>query len=542
MLVIINGVEEIEVLIDSGASSNFMHQETAEKLGLELQDQREPQPVEDIQGKPLGWINKYVRVHIRVLTHQEAINFNIILLGVHKLVLGLPWLQKHDPEIKWTERKIRFNSPFCKTNCIRKAFPKLAKTKLTEQILEEDKVKDMTLNNIQEYPIEHHKSGQGGNLLGVPIEYHNFADVFDLKEARMMPAERGIWNFKIDFIEGWEDKLPRVTKRYQLMNKEQKLEEETIKELLEAGMICPSMSPIAAPCFFVPKKDRMKCHVVDWQGINAITIGDAHPLPIMDNLLDLVKGSKIMSKLDLTASYNQIPIREQDRWKTAFISSLGLFEFNIMHFGFKNAPAHMQRFMQHTLSPVYHKTVRVYLDNIPVFSQSKENHIETMKRVLQLLRENKLFAKAKKCEFHKMEMELLGVKVTTKGFEMEDKKVTEVQQWKPPKNIKGIRSFLGFCNFYQRFIKNFSIIARPLHDLKQKNYPWRWTGKEQTAFDTLKTAVTSKPVLNHVNQILPFRMEMDASNTAYGAVLSQKQPEEPRHPVAYMLKSMTALE
>ena len=165
-----------------------------------------------------------------------------------------------------------------------------------------------------------------------------------------------------------------------------------------------------------------------------------------------------------------------------------------------------------------------------------------MKRVLQLLRRNGLYTKAKKCKFHRKEMELLGVKVTTKGFEMEDKKVTEVQEWKPPKNVKGIRSFLGFCNFYQRFIKNFSLIARPLHDLERKNVPWKWTENEQKAFETLKKAVTLKPVLNHVDQGLPFRMETDASNSAYGAVLSQKQPEEPQHPVAYMSKSMTAPE
>jgi hypothetical protein len=262
----------------------------------------------------------------------------------------------------------------------------------------------------------------------------------------------------------------------------------------------------------------------------------------MDNLLDLARGSKIMSKLNLTASYNQIPIREQDRWKTAFISSQGLFEFNVMHFGFTNALLHMQRFMQHTLSPVQQEMVRVYLDNILVFSTGKSTHIETMRKVFKILRENKLFVKAKKCEFHQKEMELLGIRVTTEGFEMEDKKVTEVQQWKPPRNVKGIQSFLGFCNFYRRFIRNFSLIARPLHNLEQKNHPWRWTETEQKAFDTLKEAVTSKPVLAHADPMQPFRMETDASNSAYGAVLSQKSPEGTRHPVAYMSKSMTAPE
>jgi hypothetical protein len=213
-------------------------------------------------------------------------------------------------------------------------------------------------------------------IKGVPKEYHDFKDVFDLQEARKMPKDRGVWNFKIDFVEGWENKLPKPAKRYRLSMEEQELEKETIKELLEAGMIRPSTSPIAAPCFFVPKKDGTKRHVVDWRGINSITMKDAHPLPIMDDLLDLARGSKVMSKLDLTASYNQIPIREQDRWKTAFISSQGLFEFNVMHFGFANAPPHMQRFMQHTLSPVYHEMVRVYLDDIPVFSKGTPAHIK----------------------------------------------------------------------------------------------------------------------------------------------------------------------
>jgi len=178
--------------------------------------------------------------------------------------------------------------------------------------------------------------------------------------------------------------------------------------------------------------------------------------------------------------------------------------------------------MQHTLSPVSAEMVSVYLDDIPAFSENRLAHVATMRQVLGILRENKLFAKAKKCEFHKKEMELLGIRVTTEGFEIEDKKLTEVRQWQPPRNVKGVWSFLGFCNFYRRFIKNFSLIARPLHNLEQKNYPWRWAAKEQEAFNRLKKAVTEKAVLQHIDPDLPFRMETDASNTAYGAVLSQK--------------------
>ena len=591
----INKETEVKALIDSGASSNFMHEETARKIGAKLTKREEPQPVKDIQGKTLGWIDSYAKVTMNIDSHKEEIKFYIIPLGIHGLVLGLPWLQKHDPEIKWSERKLRLNSSYCKQNCIKKGSRDqgtkgkgvpLAQKRLENLELEDDEIDDFTLNVLQHSPIEYHESGRNSeqknptechgsgrnkepkspieyhdsgknsetmNLLkyhetrkeqkedlqGVPVAYHDFEDVFDLQRARRMPEDRGLWNFKIEFIDGWEDKLPKTAKGYRLTQEEQRLEQETIDELLESGMISPSQSPVGAPCFFVGKKDGTKRYVVDWRGINKITIRDVHPLPIMDDLLDLAKGSRIMSKLDLTASYNQIPIREEDRWKTAFISRGTLYEFNVMHFGFVNAPAHMQRFMQHTLAPVHSELVRVYLDDIPVFSPNEKTHVETMRRVLQILRNKRLYAKAKKCEFHKKEMELLGVRVSTKGFKMEDKKVTQVREWKPPKNVKGVRSFLGFCNFYRRFIKNFSLMARPLHDLEQKNHPWRWTEKEQGAFEKLKKAVTSEPVLKHVDQSLPFRLETDASNVAYGAVLSQKEPDQPRHPVAYMSKSMT---
>jgi len=162
----------------------------------------------------------------------------------------------------------------------------------------------------------------------------------------------------------------------------------------------------------------------------------------------MAQGASIMSKFDLTASYNQIPIWEEDRWKTAFITSRGLFEFNVMHFGFCNTPAHMQRFMEHVLQPVEHRNVRVYLDDIPIFSKTKDEHIHTLKMTLHLLREEHLFAKAKKCEFLLSEIDLLGVKVSIHRFRMEEKKITQVREWKPPRSIRGIREFLRFMNFY----------------------------------------------------------------------------------------------
>jgi hypothetical protein len=271
-------------------------------------------------------------------------------------------------------------------------------------------------------------------------------------------------------------------------------------------------------------------------------IKDAYPLPLLDNLLDMAQGAIVMSKFDLTASYNQIPIQQQDRWKTTFITSQGLFKFNVMHFGFSNTPPHMQRYMEHILQPVEHRNIQVYLDDIPAFLKTREEHIQTLKMVLQWFREEKLFAKAKKCEFLLPEIDLLGVKVSVKGFCMEEKKVTQVREWKPPKNMQGVREFLGFINFYHRFIKGFAQMVRPLHDLTMKETPWTWESKQNKAFEQLKEAVTSEPVLKYANPREQFRMETDTSNFAYRAILSQKQPTGKRHPVAYMSKSMTPAE
>ena len=155
----------------------------------------------------------------------------------------------------------------------------------------------------------------------MPKELFEYLDVFNDRKAKEMPQDRGEWNFQIEFIEGWEKKLPKPAKRYHLTEAEQQAEIETLQELQDARMIQPSRSPVTAPTFFVPKKDGSKQYVVNWRGINAITIKDAYPLPLLDDLLDMAQGATIMSKFDLTASYNQIPIREEDRWKTVFLMS-----------------------------------------------------------------------------------------------------------------------------------------------------------------------------------------------------------------------------
>src|SRR5258706_11928607 len=210
-----------------------------------------------------------------------------------------------------------------------------------------------------------------------------------------------------------------------------------------------------------------------------------------------------------------------------------------------NAPACLQRYMDHILTPLIYKQpqqVTVYMDDIGSFAQDKEDVVKLNRQILKILGGVGLYCKSSKCDFHKDEIELLGVTVNGKGFGLEEKKVTDVRNWPVPKNIKQLKGFIGFCNFYCQFLKNFSIVARPLHELDKKGVTWKWEKTQQDAFDALKDLILSEPCLAHADLDKSFRMQMDTLAYAYGAALSQKQQDGKYHPVAFMSKSMLPAE
>lgn len=235
-------------------------------------------------------------------------------------------------------------------------------------------------------------------------------------------------------------------------------------------------------------------------------------------------------------------IREGDEWKTAFRTRFGLFEFKVMSFGLCNAPAVFQRLMNEALAPVLDISATNYLDDTLSYADSLPKHIETNQTILSQYRKYKLMCHAKKCEFHKKEIEWLGVHASEKGFEMDKWKVEAIRDWKEPRTLTELRSFLGFINFYQRFVKDFSKVARPLHNLEMKDVKFTWSEECQEAFDTLKTIVSTAPVLIHANPDRPYTLETDASDYVYGAILSQKYTDGKLHPIAFLLKLMSPTE
>src|SRR6204780_4517697 len=253
--------------------------------------------------------------------------------------------------------------------------------------------------------------------------------------------------------------------------------------------------------------------------------------------MDKLKGAKHFTKLDVRWGYNNIRIKLGDKWKAAFKTNRGLYEPTVMFFGMCNSPATFQAMMDSIFTDmIKNNYVIVYMDNILIFAKTEEELERQTKNVLLRLRENNLFLKPKKCEFHKLKIEYLGMIIEEGKMSMDPVKLGGIQNWPIPTTVKEIRAFLGFGNFYRKFIRGFSDLAKPLNDLLKKDVKFVWDNETQQAFDKLKICFTEEPVLMMPDHSKPFQIESDASKYASGAVLTQTNNNGDRHPVAFYSK------
>ena len=259
--------------------------------------------------------------------------------------------------------------------------------------------------------------------------------------------------------------------------------------------------------------------------------------------MDKLKGAKYFTKLDVQWGYNNIRIREGDEWKAAFKTNRGLFEPTVMFFGMCNFPATFQSMMDSIfIEEIEEGVTIVHMDDILTYATTLELLEKYTKRVLQKLWDNDLFLKAKKCEFNKTKMEYLGLVVKEEKISTDPVKVKGFADWPILTCVKNVRSFLGFGNFYRKFIPGFSTLAAPLDALLKKDTAFQWTENTQQSFNTLKQKLTSSPVLMMPDQTQPFQIECDASKYASGAVLTQQDNNGDRHPVAFLSKTFSETE
>jgi hypothetical protein len=294
-----------------------------------------------------------------------------------------------------------------------------------------------------------------------------------------------------------------------------------LQDLLNKGFIRPSCSPWGAPVLFVKKKDGSFRLCVDYRQLNKITVKNKYPLPRIDDLFDQLQGSQCFSKIDLRSGYHQLKIKDEDISKTAFRTRYGHYEFLVMSFGLTNAPAAFMDMMNRIFKPFLDQFVVVFIDDILVFSKSKDEHEQHLRLILQTLREHKLYAKFSKCEFWLDSVAFLGHVVSKDGVSLDPQKVEAIQKWPRPTSVTEIRSFLGLAGYYRRFIKDFSKISAPLTKLTQKHVVFQWNELCENSFQQLKDCLTSAPVLALPSSGGGYAVYCDASRIGLGCVLMQ---------------------
>ncbi|GJW60411.1 putative reverse transcriptase domain-containing protein [Tanacetum coccineum] len=262
---------------------------------------------------------------------------------------------------------------------------------------------------------------------------------------------------------------------------------------------------------------------IDYRELNKLTVKNRYPLPRIDDLFDQLQGSSVYSKIDLRSGYHQLRVREEDILKTAFRTRYGHYEFQVMPFGLTNAPAVFMDLMNRVCKPYLDKFVIVFIDDILIYSKSKQEHEEHLKIILELLKKEELYAKFSKCEFWIPKVQFLGHVIDSEGIHVDPAKIESIKDWTSPKSPTEIRQFLGLAGYYRRFIEGFSKIAKPMTKLTQKKVKFEWGDKQEAAFQLLKQKLCSAPILALPEGSEDFIAYCDASKKGLGAVLMQRE-------------------
>ncbi|WVZ80118.1 hypothetical protein U9M48_027621 [Paspalum notatum var. saurae] len=340
--------------------------------------------------------------------------------------------------------------------------------------------------------------------------------------------------FAIDLVPGT---APIAKAPYRMSGKEYDELKKQLDDLLEKGLIRCSISPWGAPVLFVKKRDGTMRLCIDYRELNAVTLKSKCPLPRIDALLDQLKGARYFSKIDLRSGYHQMKIREEDIPKTAFVTRYGHHEFTVVSSGLTNAPAYFMNMMNLIFKEELDQFVMVFTDDILIYSKTREQHEKHLRAVLEKLRRNQLYGKFSKCEFWLKKVAMLRHVLIAEGVSVDPEKIEAVSNWKTPRNVTEIRSFLGLAKYYRRFIENFSKIAKPMTELLKDKVSFEWNDKREKSFQCLKDKLTTTPVLTLPDLRKDFVVYCDASRQGLGCVLMQDN-----HVISYASRQLRAHE
>lgn len=551
----INDIIFASTLIDTGCLSyGLCDSHFAQKNNL-VRLKINPREVVGFDGKVASSVNEVAIVDIDLDGHRQSKVFLYIApLGQYDMILGMPWIISQDVRINGprSEMEIRSTGIIVRS---KNTVPNNQKTLETQYTLTQVSAitfKQLTKNHPKNKGVQVFAASMAdiNKALAVkkrtdpssvlPIHYHDFLDVFDYKKSESLPPLRGKGvdhAIDIEIQNGQEAKVPWGP-LYSMSREELLVLRKTLSELLDKGFIRVSNSPAAAPVLFVKKPGGGLRFCVDYRGLNQITRKDRYPLPLIYETLRNVSKAKWYTKLDVIAAFHKIRIAEGDEWKTAFRTRYGLYEWLVTPFGLANAPSTFQKYINWTLRDYLDVFCSAYVDDILIYSSgSRTEHQGHVRKVLNRLREAGLQIDIDKCEFETKATKYLGFVIDVDhGLKMDPEKVKAIENWEAPTSVKGVRGFLGFANFYRRFIQKFADIARPLTELTRKDSKFQWNSEADQAFNKLKQIFLSAPALGQFDYDKPTRIETDSSGWCTGGTLQQLNDKGVWVPCAFFSK------
>ena len=597
------GPKTTTCLVDTGASACFISRQWA--LDHQLpRIKTSPIRLTLADGNVVESLTEAVELPVTHGSHTSTVLCYVASIGRYNLILGMNWMDCHNPAFSFgTERSMTFDSPHCHLNCLHggmtetvygdRRLPDSHTRKLDkdtaimmmsahaayltakrhpEQIIwvephhweklgkppKDDcgyeafrddiaRCAGMSQDDFDKYMEKHEKAEMTDEELKKLVPdwlYSKMKEIFSLRLANHLPPRRPGIDHVID-VEASKPPRPHI---YGLTRQETEAVKKYIDEMMGKGFIRPSSSPYASPVLVVKKPGGGLRICVDYRGLNAVTKKNRNAPPSIKETLARMAKVRIMSIVNVIAAFNSVRIKDGDEEKTAFQTRYRLYEYLVMPFGLCNALGTFQTFINETLREHLDDICSAYLDDVLIYSEDESLYEGHVLAVLQKLKDAGMYLDAAKCKFKVKRVKYLGLILTTDGLEMDPKKVATIKDWSLPRTVKDVQSFLGFANFYRRFIKGFSYLAKALTELTRKDldvrksFPLADGSAAFVAFYRIKEAFATAGVLAHFDPDLESWLETDASDFVTAAILSQMGPDNILRPVAFLSRKMTPAE
>lgn len=518
----------VKILLDSGATDNFINPRTREALKL-----RRSKPSGFVRPAFGGGMHTYLipGVPIRINKYEDRLDFHETPMR-YDLVLGIGWHRNKKIQFDWDKNAIHINHRGNNYILQAEATVSRPETELPEapeflsskQLSRAIRKKKSNIYYLQ--AAELHSKDSGKVIIeGTESLSRKLQEQIERmsKDLTGLPPSRPGFDHEVKIIEGAQPAWKNI---YHMTESELKLIKEEITRLTQLGFIRKSTSAYSAPIFFVEQKDKIR-PVIDYRALNKITVRNRAAIPNMKELLNRLRYAKVFSKLDLQSGFHQIRVKEEDIHKTAFGTKYGHYEWTVMPFGMQNSPATFQSLMNHILREFIDDFVLVYVDDVLIYSPDEKQHEIHLKKVLDKLEENQMRIRGKKCSFMKSQIKYLGFEIGNGQIKVEDDRIKAIQEWNTPRNTHELRSFLGLANTIHPFIKNYASLAAPLNELL-KGSPERmqplhvWNEEHEKSFQDLKNALTSPEVLTIPDDNGTIILHTDYSKKAVGGWISQQ--------------------